>query len=56
MTVDELRGAIYELRRDVQFRIDCQAVAEDKLEKAKYQGFFDGYKYNAYEETWIKKD
>jgi len=55
MTKDEMRDCIFHLRREVQFQEDCKENAEEKLEIAKSQGFFDGYKFSWYEESWVKK-
>tara|TARA_E500000305_G_C3833914_1_gene148632 strand:- start:170 stop:409 length:240 start_codon:yes stop_codon:yes gene_type:complete len=55
MTKDEMRDCIFKLRREVQFQEDCKDCAEEKLEIAESQGFFDGYKFSWYHEAWVKK-
>ena len=55
MTKDEMRDCIFHLRREVQFQEDCKENAEEKLEIAKSQGFFDGYHFSWKEESWIKR-
>ena len=56
MSKDEMRTEIFHLRREVQFQKDCKDCAEDQLQKAKEQGFFDGYHFSCYNESWIKKN
>ena len=56
MTKEEMRDCIFQLRREVQFQEDCKDCAEEKLEIAKSQGFFDGYYFTWKEEAWVKKE
>ena len=56
MTKAELIDEIFKLKREVQFQIDCKENAQEKLEIAESQGFFDGYYFTWAKEAWVKKD
>ena len=54
MSESEMRDCIFHLRREVQFQKDCRENAEEKIEIAKSQGFFDGYEFSWHREAWRK--
>ena len=56
MTPSEMRDCIFHLRREVQFQKDCKDCAEEKIEIAKSQGFFDGFYFTWKEEAWVRKE
>jgi len=56
MTESEMRDCIFHLRREVQFQKDCKDCAEEKIEIAKSQGFFDGFYFRWDREAWVRKD
>ena len=55
MSKDEMRSEIFRLRRELQLQIDLKYDEIEKLESAKSQGFFDGFRYSTLNNSWVRK-